>query len=217
MATVPVIPQRQQIAQLLPEIGSRLRVLRQAAGLTLDQVAALTGIGASTLSRLEAGRRQPSLDLLVPLAAVYRTPVEELVAVVDHAGEPPVVHSPQRRRGIAAQRLSHHTGGVQVYRLVLPPHETPDQRRHEGYAWMCVLTGQVQLVLAETGLTLGPGDAAELDTRTPHWFGAAGDASAEVLYLAGADGLRVRLRARAAGHPAGGPFPPTNTTPPEPT
>ncbi|MDH6117021.1 helix-turn-helix domain-containing protein [Kitasatospora sp. GAS204B] len=211
MATVPVIPQRHQIAQLLPAIGSRLRVLRQEAGLTLDQVAALTGIGASTLSRLEAGHRQPSLDLLVPLAAVYQTPVEELVAVVEHAGEPPVVHSPQRRRGIAAQRLSHHTGGIQVYRLVLPPHEKPDQRRHDGYAWMCVLAGQVQLLLAGTRLTLGPGDAAELDTRTPHWFGAAGGAPAEVLYLAGADGLRVRLQARATSRPPE-PFPPRSTS-----
>ncbi|MDH6115528.1 transcriptional regulator with XRE-family HTH domain [Kitasatospora sp. MAP12-15] len=205
MATVSVIPQRHQIAQLLPEIGSRLRVLRQAAGLTLHQVAALTGIGASTLSRLEGGQRRPSLDLLVPLAAVYRTPVEELVAVVEHAGEPPVVHSPQRRRGIAAQRLSHHTGGIQVYRLVLPPHETPDQRRHEGHAWMCVLVGQVQLVLADTRIALGPGDAAELDTRTPHWFGAAGEELAEVLYLAGGDGLRVRLQARATGRPVAPP------------
>ena len=203
MASVSPIPQRHQIAQLLPEIGSRLRVLRQAAGLTLHQVSALTGIGASTLSRLEAGQRQPSLDLLVPLAAVYRTPLEELVAVVGHAGEPPVVHSPQRRRGIAAQRLSHHTGGIQVYRLVLPPHETPDQRRHEGYAWLCVLAGQVQLVLAEARFTLDPGDAAELDTRTPHWFGAAGEAPAEVLYLAGGDGLRVRLQARATNRPVG--------------
>ena len=42
----------------------------------------LTGIGASTLSRLEAGQRRPSLDLLIPLAAAYRTPLDELVAVV---------------------------------------------------------------------------------------------------------------------------------------
>jgi transcriptional regulator with XRE-family HTH domain len=195
MTTVSVIPQRHQVAQLLPEIGSRLRVLRHGAGLTLDQVADLTGIGASTLSRLEAGHRRPSLDLLVPLAAAYQTPLEGLVAVVEHAGEPPVVHSPQRRRGITAQRLSHHTGGIQVYRLVLPPHETPDPRRHEGYAWMCVLAGEVQLALADTRLTLGPGDAAELDTRTPHWFGAVGEAPAEVLYLAGGDGLRVRMQA----------------------
>ncbi|GAX51331.1 helix-turn-helix domain-containing protein [Streptomyces olivochromogenes] len=209
MATLSAIPQRHQIAQLLPEIGPRMRVLRRAAGLTLQQVAALTGIGVSTLSRLEGGRRQPSLDLLVPLAAVYGTPLEQMVSVVEHAGEPPVVHSPRRRRGIDAQRLSHHTGGIQAYRLILPPHETPDQRRHDGYAWMCVLAGEVQLALADTSLDLGPGDAAELDTQIPHWFGAAGEKPAEVLYLAGGDGLRVRLQTRATSRPAD-PLPPTN-------
>lgn len=220
MTSVPPIPRRQQITRLLPEIGSRLRVLRRTSGLTLRQVADATGIGASTLSRLEAGRRQPSLDLLVPLAALYRTPLEELVAAVEHAGEPPVVHSPQRRSGIAAQRLSRHTGGIQVYRLVLPPHETPDPRRHEGHAWLCVLAGRINLTLAGTRSALGPGDAAELDTAVPHWFGAAGDKPAEVLYLAGGDGLRVRLKTRATSRrtdptsrPADPLPPPANATP----
>jgi transcriptional regulator with XRE-family HTH domain len=191
-----VILQRHQVQQSLQRIGPRLRELRRTAGLTLQQVAGLTGIGASTLSRVEAGQRQPSLDLLVPLAAAYRTPLDELVSVVEHAGEAPVVHSPRRRRGIAAQRLSQHTGGIQVYRLILPPHETPDQDRHEGYAWLCVLSGHVDLLLAGRNIALRPGDAAEFDTHRPHWFGAAGDVPAEVLLLSGGPGDRIRLKTR---------------------
>ena len=193
MTSGSVIPQRHQVEQLLDQLGPRLRVLRRAAGLTLQQVAGLTGIGVSTLSRMEAGQRRPSLDLLVPLAAAYQTPLDELVAVVEHAGESPVVHSPRRRRGIAAQRVSHHTGGIQVYRLILPPHEEPHQDRHEGYAWLCVLVGQVELLLAGTSVSLRSGDAAEFDTHTPHWFGAAGDNPAEVLLLSSGPGDRIRL------------------------
>ena len=192
MTSGSVIPQRHQVEQLLHRLGPRLRTLRRAAGLTLQQVTALTGIGASTISRVEAGQRRPSLDLLVPLAAAYQTPLDELVAVVEHAGEPPVVHSPHRRRGIAAQRLSHHTGGIQVYRLILPPHETPERNRHEGAAWLCVLAGRVELLLGDKDISLGPGDAADFDTATPHWFGAAGDKPAEVLFLAGDVRLKVR-------------------------
>lgn len=166
MTSGSVIPQRQQVEQLLDQIGPRLRALRRAAGLTLQQVADLTGIGASTLSRMEAGQRRPSLDLLVPLAAAYRTPLDELVAVVEHAGQPPVVHSPRRRRGIAAQRVSHHTGGIQVYRLILPAHEEPHLDRHEGYAWLCVLVGQVELLLAGTRSGgRSPDDSARPATR----------------------------------------------------
>lgn len=112
------------------------------------------------------------------------------------------MHSPRRRRGIAAQRLSHHTGGIQVYRLLLPPHEPPHQDRHEGYAWLCVLVGQVELLLADKTVSLRCGDAAEFNTHTPHWFGAAGDKPAEVLLLSGGPGDRVRLKTRHAVEPA---------------
>lgn len=57
-----------------------------------------------------------------------------------------------------------------------------------------MLTGQVELFLADTSTSLGPGDAAEFDTHTPHWFGASGDTPAEVLLLSGGQGERVRLR-----------------------
>ena len=43
-----------------------------------------------------------------------------------------------------------------------------------------------------------PGEAAEFDTRTPHGFGAAGPAPAEILILFGPQGERMH-----AG-PAGG-------------
>ncbi|MFG3365008.1 helix-turn-helix domain-containing protein [Streptomyces sp. NPDC048156] len=199
MESVSVIPQQRQMALALAELGPRLRTLRRAANLTLQQVTLLTGIGISTLSRLEAGKRRPSLDLLVPLAAAFGTPLEDLLGVARHAGEPPVVHSPQRRSGIAAQRLSHHVGGIQVYRLILPPHQSPAPRRHDGYGWLCVLVGEVELVLSGRNLALGPGDAAEFDTHMPHWFGAAGETPAEVLFLAGGPGERVRLRVRTTG------------------
>lgn len=49
-------------------VGVRLRAARHARGLTLEQLAARLGVSASTLSRLESGKRQAKLELLVPLA-----------------------------------------------------------------------------------------------------------------------------------------------------
>lgn len=53
-------------------------------------------------------------------------------------------------------------------------------------------------LLADKNITLGPGDAAEFDTYTPHWLGAAGDVPAEVLLLSGGPGDRIRLKTRQA-------------------
>jgi predicted transcriptional regulator len=40
--------------------GTALRVLREAAGLTVRDVAALAGVSTGHLSRVETGMRQPS-------------------------------------------------------------------------------------------------------------------------------------------------------------
>ena len=43
---------------------------------------------------------------------------------------------------------------------------------------------------------LSPGEAAEFDTRVPHWFGAADGEPVEFLSLFGRQGERAHLRAR---------------------
>lgn len=50
-------------------MGRRLRHLRRAARMTLDDLAAATGMSASALSLIENGRREPKLTALAQLAA----------------------------------------------------------------------------------------------------------------------------------------------------
>lgn len=46
-------------------------------------------------------------------------------------------------------------------------------------------------------MRLKPGEAAESDTRAPHWFGTAGTQPAELLALLGSQGERTHMRATA--------------------
>jgi hypothetical protein len=50
----------------------------------------------------------------------------------------------------------------------------------------------------------GTGEAAEFDTRVPHWFAAAGPEAVELLSLFGPQGERVHDRARPASQKAAG-------------
>ena len=52
------------------------------------------------------------------------------------------------------------------------------------------------MVLGEHDLVLKPGEAAEFDTRMPHWFGPAEREAVEFLSLFGKQGERAHLRAR---------------------
>jgi mannose-6-phosphate isomerase-like protein (cupin superfamily) len=64
----------------------------------------------------------------------------------------------------------------------------PEPQSHEGYEWLYVLNGRLRLVLGEHDLVLTPGEAAEFDTRVPHWFGAADAKPVEFLSLFGRQG-----------------------------
>jgi mannose-6-phosphate isomerase-like protein (cupin superfamily) len=63
-------------------------------------------------------------------------------------------------------------------------------------SWLYVLDGRLRVVLGHRDLVLRPGEAAEFDTRVPHWFGSAGDGPVEVLSLFGPQGEHAHLRAR---------------------
>jgi transcriptional regulator with XRE-family HTH domain len=188
------------LSQVLTAVGPRLRALRQRRDTTLAELSAATGISVSTLSRLESGQRRPNLELLLPLARVHGVPLDELVGAPP-TGDPRIHLRPVTRHGRTVVPLSRRPGGLQAYKQVIPashcPQE-PDLRTHEGYEWLYVLNGRLRLVLGEQDLVLSPGEAAEFDTRVPHWSGSAGREPVEFLCLFGKQGERAHLRAKEA-------------------
>ncbi|SDG62044.1 helix-turn-helix domain-containing protein [Klenkia brasiliensis] len=186
---------------VLAGVGPRLRALRQRRDQTLTALSAATGISVSTLSRLESGGRKPTLELLLPIARAHGVALDELVGA-PRVGDPRVRSEPVEMHGMTMWPLSSQPGGLQAYKLVVRPgtgRGQPDQRTHEGYDWLYVLSGRLRLVLAEHDLVLGRGEAAEFDTRTPHWFGSADDRPVELLALFSKQGERLHLRARPKG------------------
>ncbi|WP_331767039.1 XRE family transcriptional regulator [Embleya sp. NBC_00896] len=182
---------------VLDEVAPRLRRLRAERGLTLAALSEATGISKSTLSRLESGQRRPSLELLLPLAGAYHVALDDLVGVPE-TGDPRVRLTPRTLpNGGTCVALSRSPGPLQAYKLVIPDRGVePEFRTHEGYEWLYVLDGRLRLVLAGHDLVLGPGEAAEWDTRLPHWFGSADGRPVEILSLFGRQGERMHVRAK---------------------
>lgn len=73
---------RQEIEQQLLILHLRLRKIREAKGLTLNQAAALSGgeISAMALGSYERGDRTITANKLIALSALYNLPVSELFA-----------------------------------------------------------------------------------------------------------------------------------------
>jgi transcriptional regulator with XRE-family HTH domain len=185
------------VAATLDQLGPRLRRVREQRGTTLSEVAEQTGISKSTLSRLENGQRRPSLELLLPLAAAYRVPLDDLVGAPE-IGDPRIRLKARRVNGRTVVPLTR-PGGIQAWKIIIPASQTkPNPRTHDGFEWLYVLAGRMRLILGDQDLMLVAGEAAEFDTRVPHWFGSTGDGPAEVLSIFGRPGERMHVRAQPA-------------------
>lgn len=172
------------VGEILEAIGPRLRRLRRQRDLTIVTVAERSGLSVSTLSRVETGKRQPTLDLLIPLARVYRVSLDVLVGA-PATGDPRVHLEPYRaQHGGVIVPLTGYPGRVQVFKHVLGPRE-PRLVSHRGHAWLYVLAGRLRLLLGDEEHLLAPGETAQFDSMTPHWFGPADDLAVEILHLFG--------------------------------
>ncbi|MCI3225706.1 helix-turn-helix transcriptional regulator [Streptomyces sp. NP-1717] len=181
---------------VLALVGPRLRALRRERGITLADLAAVTGVSESTLSRLESGLRRATLELLLPLARTYNVPLDELVGA-PRTGDPRIHLKPIRRFGMIFVPLSRRPGGTQAFKMIIPARPEPLEptpQTHEGFEWLYVLNGRLRLLLGERDVTMSPGEAAEFDTHVPHWLGSADGGAVELLILFGPQGTRAHLR-----------------------
>jgi transcriptional regulator with XRE-family HTH domain len=74
--------------KLLTDVGHRIRETRAALGLSLEQLARLTGISAPALSLIETGKRDPRLTTLTRIADALRVAPATFIADGSGTAEP---------------------------------------------------------------------------------------------------------------------------------
>lgn len=173
-------------------VRTRLRSLRNTLGLSLDELAERTNLSASTISRVETGKRTISLDILLPLAAGLQVDLDSLLDV--HSDEDVVIRpTPSRSGERTTWMLSRPTGTTTAVKIRLEPaRRAAEQRVHPGHDWFFVLEGRVRLSLGERDIVVETGEAAEFATMTPHAVTAI-DGPAELLMIFDRDGQRAHV------------------------
>ncbi|MGE9806981.1 MULTISPECIES: helix-turn-helix domain-containing protein [unclassified Janibacter] len=182
------------MSEIEQTVRTRLRGLRTAQSLSLDDLAERSHLSPSTISRIETGKRAISLDVLLPLARALRTDVETLLA--EDVDEDVVIRpTPSREHGHTTWMLTKATGTTAAMKMRLEPGDrAPEQRVHPGHDWFFVLEGRIRLFLGERVIIVEAGEAAEFATMTPHSFMAV-DGPAEVIMIFDRDGQRVHRHA----------------------
>ncbi len=178
----------------LAQVGPRLRTLRQSQGLTLEQLAEAAQMSASTLSRLESGKRQASLELLLPLTRRLGIGLDDLLP--QQTADPRVRRPAINHNGIVMVPLAPEHSPILTYKITYPAqNQQPEPKVHDGYEWLYVISGKLRLQLGEREFLLNRGEAAEFDTRTPHAMSAAGGRSAQVISIFNQSGAKLHTRA----------------------
>jgi len=81
------VPDPPELDDMLARIGRRIRALRRERCLTLNELAAATGLHRTYLGDVERGTRNPALKSLYLIAVTLGVPLREIFPVDDDPGE----------------------------------------------------------------------------------------------------------------------------------
>jgi transcriptional regulator with XRE-family HTH domain len=170
-------------------LASNLRRLRVARHLSLSELARATALSKATLSGIERGSANPTLDTLAALANALRVSMEDLLEEAA-AGDVRIVRASREPRsadriGLRVLEASVFDGEAEFFELSLPAlcvHEA--QARASGSrTQVLVLQGKLIAGPVERISELTAGDYASFPADVPHSYEAVRGA-ARALMLA---------------------------------
>jgi XRE family transcriptional regulator, regulator of sulfur utilization len=155
--------------------------LRGQRSLSLSALAQRAGVAKSTLSELERGRGNPSIDTLWSLARALNVPFASLFEdgrrerpTVIRLNEAPVIAA--EGNGFVTRHLLNRsgTGEVEMYILQLEPGFRRDAAPHGPgvIEHVVVMAGTADVGFADESHVLGPGDCISFPADRPHHYAA---------------------------------------------
>jgi XRE family transcriptional regulator, regulator of sulfur utilization len=166
-------------------IGARIVARRRVDGLSLSALAARAGIGKATLSEIEAGNRNPTLETLYSIAAALELPLVELIGRPDQGSAAP---GELRGAAVSATLLeSFDDPGVttELYRLVIRP---PRRQISPGHGpgvmeYLTVTAGVVLVGPCDAPVEVAAGGYTSWESAGEHCFQALSATDAEAVLV----------------------------------
>jgi transcriptional regulator with XRE-family HTH domain len=164
---------------LASRLGRNIRQLREARGLTQDQMAQLAAVPRSTWASLESGAANPTLAVLNRVAHVLQVSLEELVSAPRAEAKLYARDALPRevRSGVEIRRLlPDPIPGMSIDRMELPPGSRMTGVPHTPGAreYLACEAGEIQLAVAGERWTLRTGDVVACRGDQRHSYANAG-------------------------------------------
>jgi transcriptional regulator with XRE-family HTH domain len=170
-------------------VGSNIRHLRTAKGLTLDRLANLSELTRGYISLVERGLKMPSIAALLRLAAALEVNVTYFF---DPNSEQASRYTLFRREDRSVTKdagfelialAAGRTGKIMEPFLMSPPQKSAFRASHTGEEMLFVVNGQIAIKLDGEELTLSKGDCLYFSGETPHEVRSLGRQRAEILVV----------------------------------
>ncbi len=175
-------------------IGATLRLLRRQKDLSLQSVAATSGLSVGYLSQLERGLSSGTVRDLLRVADTLGTDLASLLGrngAADSSRSPYIVRAAEREKigfsdGVLKDILTPRVDGVlRVYMVRLDPHGSsgPDTYTHSGEEAGLVLQGRLLLTIDGVDHLLNEGDSFGFPSSTPHRFANPAETPSRVIWV----------------------------------
>lgn len=175
-------------------VGKRLRELRAQKGFSVNRLAKLAGVPASTISKIENGLLRPSLVHGINLASAlgenlgflverYRGAPQDKVIV--RAGDRDQIAYPEMGMRLQDLNGNFHPGVLEARVGQLQPmaHSGEEYMTHPGEEICHVIDGQIRYVFEAQTYDLSAGDSIHFKSGLKHRWENAWDKPAEVLWV----------------------------------
>ncbi|MGP4089577.1 helix-turn-helix domain-containing protein [Streptomyces sp. KR55] len=150
-------PPGQSTSSTAAAVGAQIRRRREQRGMSGSELARRAGLSKATLSQLEAGKGNPTIETLDALAIALRIPLTDLLTRDTDPGPVFLASTELAEDEVGRELLRRISSGhsLEIWRLRMPPRTELAGVPHA--------TGTVEHLLVATGrLTAGPTDAPRL-------------------------------------------------------
>ncbi|BAR54774.1 transcriptional regulator with XRE-family HTH domain [Bradyrhizobium diazoefficiens] len=174
-------------------LGETVRLLRQRAGLSIQDVANKTGLSNGMISQLERARAMPSIRTLRLLSIALDVPISYFFETTDPGDVQRYIVRKNSRRllrltasGVVKEALTPDgKGQLELYELTLNPGASSgtDFLQHTGEKAGYVLSGSLRLWLDNQAHVLEAGDSFRFPSIVPHMFDNPTQQAARVIWV----------------------------------
>jgi len=181
---------------------------RESTGLTLQQLANLSGVAPSTIQKIEAGTMMPSIAVMMKIARGLHKKIGFFLDEEGGGAEVAVVRKRDRSAegesdaGFPVQSLTADLVDPEMdgFILTLPPggNSGEEPLHHRGDELVFCVRGKVTFTIAGEDYVLGPGDSLHFKSDRPHSWRNSGRATAELVLVCSLPALSEKSMLRDA-------------------